>query len=101
MSEFNLKIHQLKEGKIYEVFSGGFVTIQGSDILTSKDGITFTTDVFTVTVSDTFKESHIKKEDSLRDMFTKMTSDNLAANKDRNLERLLGKLVDEIEALKK
>lgn len=99
--DFNLRIHQLKENKVYEVFSGGFVTIQGSDILTSKDGVTFALDVFTVTVSDSFKESHLKKEDSLRDTFLKFTSDNLAANKDRNLERLLGKLVEEIEALKK
>jgi len=101
MNEFNLKLSQLKEGKTYQRESGGFVVVRNADFLFADS----LTDDFVVSselgLHDKFKLSTVAAPETLRELLTAFTEGKNISAKERYHEKLLFKIVEEIENLKK
>ena len=102
MNKFPLKLNNLKEGKTYERESGGYVIVKsGGYLLAQDDKLDFQKVSDFNELNCGFEISSKKAPQTLREVFTNYTEDNSAERKERNRMKLLSKLVDEVELLKK
>lgn len=102
MSDYKLKLTQLKEGKVYQREQGGFVQLKNGDFEFAKDDkLKFKKDDGEIKVTDTFTSTTLRQVLTLRETLNEYTAEDQPRLKEYKRIKLLTKIVDEIEALKK
>ena len=98
---YPLKLTNLKEGKIYEKESGGFVKLYNGDFYFAETVDSEFTQTEDISPADRFEISAKTPKESLHSIYLQYITDNSAEAKDRNFQRLLQKMVEKIQELEK